>query len=124
MTTNLVNVKVSHIRPRYNNLKEWMDDPNNVYIGRKGIVFIDGKRFPSKGSVFANPFKSAKEPGVDVIDKYRTYIIEQIESGAISEEEVTNLKGKTLGCWCRPERCHGDVLLEILDVWDEYLGEK
>lgn len=24
------------------------------------------------------------------------------------------LGGKTLGCWCRPEDCHGDILLKLL----------
>ena len=46
--TTCVNVKVKYIRPFYNNLKEWMEDENNVYIGRKGVVFIDGKRFRKK----------------------------------------------------------------------------
>lgn len=40
---SVVNVKVANIRPRYNNLAEWMADENNVYIGRKGIVFINSK---------------------------------------------------------------------------------
>ena len=39
--TVVVNVKVSNIRPKYKHLKEWIQDSNNVYIGRKGIVFID-----------------------------------------------------------------------------------
>ena len=42
---SVVNVKVNCIRPKYNNLEEWMTDPNNVYIGRKGIVFINSERF-------------------------------------------------------------------------------
>ena len=25
------------------------------------------------------------------------------------------LKGKTLGCWCKPDPCHGDVLAELAD---------
>ena len=25
-----------------------------------------------------------------------------------------HLKGKKLGCWCKPECCHGDVLVELL----------
>ncbi len=37
----IVNLKVANIRPKYKNLKEWMDDENNVYIGRKGIVFTE-----------------------------------------------------------------------------------
>jgi hypothetical protein len=38
--TNTVNIKVNNIRPKFQNLKEWMDDQNNVYIGRSSIVFM------------------------------------------------------------------------------------
>lgn len=55
--TNVVNVKVAFIRPQYNNLEEWMEDENNVYIGRKGVLILNGRRFPEKDSVWANPFK-------------------------------------------------------------------
>ena len=61
MTTTVVNVKVENIRPEYQNLKEWMNDENNVYIGRGGIVFIDGERFPKQNSEWANPFKISKD---------------------------------------------------------------
>lgn len=43
---SIINCKVEFIRPQYNNLQEWMNDENNIYIGRKGIVFINGVRFP------------------------------------------------------------------------------
>ena len=36
-----VNCKVKFIRPQYKNLKEWVENENNVYIGRAGVVFID-----------------------------------------------------------------------------------
>jgi len=39
---DVVNVRVKSIRPKYNNLKEWIADGSNVYIGRGGVVFIDG----------------------------------------------------------------------------------
>ena len=26
---------------------------------------------------------------------------------------VPELRGKDLVCWCAPEKCHGDVLLEL-----------
>lgn len=45
----VVNVKVAHIRPKYNNLKEWMEDENNEYVGRGGVVFVNGERFPKEG---------------------------------------------------------------------------
>ena len=126
MTTEVANVKVACIRPKYQNLKVWMEDPNNVYIGRRGIVFIDGVRYPPKDSIFANPFKVGKNGDrEEVIAKYREYIIDKIESGEIPLEEVENLEGKTLGCWCHDIKekgppCHGDVLVEILSVWDDY----
>ncbi len=29
--------------------------------------------------------------------------------------DLDELKGKTLGCWCCPERCHGDILIDLLN---------
>lgn len=117
-TTRVVNVKVANIRPDYNNLKEWMEDENNVYIGRKGIVFIDGKRFPEKDSIFANPYKiNDKETREIVISKYRTYILDKLKDDRV-KTELMKLKGKNLGCWCAPEMCHGDVLKELIEIID------
>ena len=43
----VVNVKVNYIRAfGFENLEEWMQDPNNEYIGRRGVIFVDRKRFP------------------------------------------------------------------------------
>ena len=28
-------------------------------------------------------------------------------------DRLPELKDKTLGCWCKPEKCHGDVLAEF-----------
>jgi hypothetical protein len=29
-------------------------------------------------------------------------------------ESLDELDGKVLGCFCKPEPCHGDVLLELI----------
>ncbi len=109
----VVNCKVKHIRPKYNNLKEWMEDENNIYIGRAGIVFINGKRYPDKPSEFCNPFKIGKDGTRDeVIEKYKNYIKEKIKE---SPQMLDKLKGKNLGCWCSPNHCHGDILIELLN---------
>lgn len=111
--TKIVNVKVSHIRPAYANLREWCEDPNNVYIARKGIVFIDGARYPPRDSPFANPYRI----GVDGITretcliKYEEYIRAKIVLGYV---DIDTLRDKVLGCWCKPDRCHGDILLKIM----------
>lgn len=119
--TKVVCVKVAFIRPKYKNLKEWCKDNSNVYIGRKGVVFVDGSRYPKKDSIWANPFKiSDKHDRDSVIEMYRKYIMKRIRTGEISKEEIEKLRGKNLGCWCKNPgdnsvKCHGDVLVEILN---------
>lgn len=113
---SIVNCKVKYIRPKYQNLKDWIEDPNNVYIGRAGVVFIENQRFPKHASIFANPFKIGKDgTRTDVIEKYKTYIVEKLKKNKSLVQELAKLKGKNLGCWCAPYQCHGDVLLELIE---------
>ncbi len=65
----------------------------DVYIGR-----------PSK---WGNPFAIGRDGTRDeVIAKYQAWLLKQPDLMAALPE----LKGKTLGCWCAPKACHGDVL--------------
>lgn len=113
--TTVVNVKVAHIRPHYKNLKEWIEDENNVYIGRRGVVFINGKRYPDEDSIWHNPYKIDKnKTRADVIEKYKIYITEKIKRENL-QIELEKLRNKQLGCWCKPLCCHGDVLLDIIN---------
>lgn len=71
----------------------------DVYIGRPGP--------------WGNPFPLRDEAErQEVIDRYRQWLQEQLAAGKISAEELLSLRRKTLGCWCAPRPCHGDVLLE------------
>ena len=103
--TTISDVHVSKLRfsnPAYNNLKEWMCNPNNIYIGRKCIVFIDGKRYPHVDSIWCNPFKitnnkTQKYKTVNIftemtrnecIQKYKNYIIEKIKKENLHDELI------------------------------------
>lgn len=114
--TSVVNVKVRYIRPLgYNNLREWVSDPNNVYIGRAGVVFVEKERYPKESSVFANIFKVGKDGTRDeVIKKYEEYMREKLKGDDNLKKQLMVLKGKRLGCWCKPEGCHGDVLVQLI----------
>lgn len=71
-------------------------EPYDVYIGR-----------PSKwGNPFAIGTDGTRE---EVIAKYRAWLIEQ----PLLVIALPELRGKTLGCWCAPQACHGDVLVEL-----------
>lgn len=128
METTVVNVKVKYIRPKYNDLQEWAEDPNNVYIGRKGIVFVERNgmkyRYPPCDSKWANPFKIDKSAidqeaaRQEVINNYILHMNKQLQEGRITVNELRALKGKNLGCWCKEPgkniSCHGDILLQYL----------
>lgn len=115
---SVVNCKVQYIRPKYNNLKEWIDDSNNIYIARAGVVFIENTRFPTQSSKFANPYKIGKDGSrEEVIIKYRNYITEKIKNDKNMLNELLSMKGKNLGCWCYPDMCHGNILLELIDMY-------
>lgn len=82
-------------------------EPYDVYIGR--------------GSKWGNPFIIGKDGNRDeVIKKYHMWIIKQPEL----MNSLNELDSKTLGCWCvnkpinyvrKNKRCHGEVLLKLLD---------
>lgn len=119
---SVVNCKVKYIRPHYQDLSVWMKDENNEYIGRGGIVFIKNEetgtkeRFPKQHSQFANPFKIGKDGDRDtIIQKYETYLREKLSNNNDFKHDLLALKGKTLGCWCKPENCHGDVILKLIE---------
>lgn len=111
----VTNVRVSQIRPRYQDLKEWCADPQNVYVGRAGVVIIEGQRYPPEASPFANPYKVTESlPREATIDAYRTYITRRLRDEPALRQQLAQLGGKTLGCWCAPEKCHADVLAELI----------
>jgi len=73
-------------------------EPYDVFIGR-----------PSK---WGNPFKIGRDGNRTVcIQKYRDYVLSRPDLMTSLHE----LKGKRLGCWCKPSTCHGDVLAELAD---------
>lgn len=112
---SIVNCSVKHIRPKYKNLREWMKDPNNIYIGNANTVIIDGERFPKYASPFANPFKVGKHgTREEVMKKYRKYMYKKLEESSGLLVQFIELKDKNLGCWCKPKCCHGDIIKELL----------
>jgi hypothetical protein len=72
---------------------------HDVYIGR-----------PSK---WGNAFVIGRDGTRDeVIARYEAWLLQQPELvGALGE-----LAGKTLGCWCAPAACHGDVLARLANA--------
>jgi hypothetical protein len=83
----------------------------DVYIGR------------GKGSKWGNPFTHIQdkttlaecivESRSQAISAYRKWITEG--DGQHLLNDLHELEDKTLGCWCKPKSCHGDVLVELIN---------
>lgn len=85
-----------------------------VYSKRKGVDKPPASAvYVGRPSEWGNPFTIGKDGDRDeVIAKYRDYVSapERAEMRAAIRQL---LGGKDLVCWCAPEPCHADVLLEI-----------
>jgi hypothetical protein len=80
-------------------------EPHDVYIGRPSKW---GNPYSHKEGTLAE-FKvnSRKE----AVEKYEEYILNNKEL----LDSIQELKGLTLGCWCKPKKCHGDILVKLLN---------
>lgn len=92
MKTNVVNIRT---------------DKYEVYIGRAG---------KGKDGYFGNPFHLEDEEDRErILVLYKDYFNIRIEEDEEFKNKVEGLKGKTLGCFCKPKLCHGDIIVEYLE---------
>lgn len=71
----------------------------DIYIGR-----------PSK---WGNPYSIGKDGDrTEVVDKYKEYLRSHSD---LIKDARNELRGKTLGCWCSPQLCHGDILAFVAE---------
>jgi len=67
--------------------------------------------YVGRGSLYGNPFMIGKDGNRDeVCDKFEEYLSKHLD---LVKQIKTNLRGKDLICFCKPQRCHGDYLLEL-----------
>jgi len=87
-----------------------------VNIRRTPAEQID--EYIDRRSDYGNPFKLKKDGGdytrEESVAAYREWFYSE-NKAELRERAKEELKGKTLGCWCKPKACHGDVIVEFLD---------
>ncbi len=63
---------------------------------------------------WGNPFVEDRHgTREEVIKKYREWITQG--EGKHLLKDLHELKGKRLGCWCKPFPCHGDILVGLIE---------
>ena len=76
-----------------------------------GAVYI------GRGSKWGNPFQIGIHGDRDAVcDKYQERLWRRIGNGEVTVQELAELHGKDLVCFCAPLRCHGGVL-EKAALW-------
>jgi hypothetical protein len=103
MTTRVVNSKA---------------EKYDVYIGRTRHGMHFGNPFSHKSGTLAEVVVESREKAVAAFEawlKGTHYISVEPERRGWILRRLSRLKGKTLGCFCAPKACHGDVLAELAD---------
>jgi hypothetical protein len=79
-------------------------EPYDTYVGRAG-----------KGQLgyFGNPFTGMSR--TESIALFRKHFYERLKSDPLFNRRVRSLKGKILGCFCKPKACHADIIVEYLN---------
>ena len=76
-----------------------------AWATRAGLFVLVDRRSP-----LGNPFVMRRESErAEVCDKY----VEHLRARLDLIEQARALRGRVLGCWCAPRRCHGDTLAGI-----------
>jgi hypothetical protein len=87
-------------------------EPYDLYIGRTN------RRYKLEGNLYSNPYVIGKDgKRHEVLRKYAAWLLAQdtAQTRAIVEG-IGYMRESRLGCWCKPERCHGDILAALADL--------
>ena len=99
--TRIINLKITKVSNKDNG------DSYDVYIGR--------------GTLWGNPYQMGKEGTRDEVIAKFSYDFERrfLKLPEQFDENIEKLRGKTLGCHCKPAACHGDVIANYLNSQDD-----
>lgn len=79
------------------------------------IVNLQDERYDvpiTRETMFGNPYIVGKDgTREEVLEFYTTYITNILKHNPSFLEP---LRGKVLGCYCKPEACHGDIIIQKL----------
>ncbi len=76
----------------------------------ENVVVID------RTSKYGNPFRRIDYGSKDeVLKLYEEYLLTNKE---LCDMVYSELKNKTLACWCKPSKCHGDIIVDYINKRD------
>ena len=99
-------------RTRVVNLR---NEPYDVYIGRAGQGQDGYFGNPIRHGVLCPQCGRVHPDRAATIPCFRAYFGKRFANDPEFRRRVSELRGKTLGCFCAPAACHGNVYVEALE---------
>lgn len=94
-------------------------DTYDVYIGRPGHGLAGPFGNPVKIDTPCPECDEIHEDGGSTLACYEKYLLRRVRIDVGFRKAVLQLRGKVLGCFCKPKNCHGDVLARYVDSLPE-----
>lgn len=91
------------------NVKNSDPDEMDFYIGEKH------KSYDLDESVLNNPFDKSEIGREVAVKHYKMYLYRRYLEEEKFRKLLHSLEGETLGCLCYPKRCHGEVIVDLLN---------
>ena len=94
------------------------DDGYDVYIGRAGH---------GEDGYWGNPVRLYEQCSWcddihitkgSTLKCFKLYFDKRLEEDPEFKRRTIKLKGKVLGCFCKPDKCHGDIIADYLEGRD------
>ena len=86
---------------------------------------VDNTVLIDRRTKWGNPFRvTSRLTHAEAVARYRVHLWERIRAGEVSLEELAELHGCWLACWCEPLPCHGDVLARAAEWASGVLAER
>ena len=81
-----------------------------VYVGRKSTTVPSD--FPGADGRYGNPYiVDVHGTREEVVALYKKMLFSDTPFAIALRKEITEkLKGKILGCWCAPRKCHAEII--------------
>lgn len=127
LTEAIVTRAVEAVKPEYEWTEDELDRRATVEAGGTVVANLhqdtdrallawarSSDRFEriDRNSDWGNPFELGPDGNRDTVcDSFEIYFGRKFSL----HDRVLGLKGKVLGCWCYPQRCHGDHLIVLLN---------
>ena len=86
----------------------------DVYIGRAGRGELGTFGNPYKVGVTCERCGVVHGTGESTLPCFEAYLIERVQTDPVFKARLLALRGKVLGCFCKPKPCHGDVIVKWL----------